>query len=81
MRLDDEATPPEAASVVRVTGAVQVPPRYHGDTTLIDLGRGSDSYFGDRRFEQSYSKLESGLLRDRRPAFRPRANSRCGSGS
>ncbi|MGS2809771.1 hypothetical protein [Nocardia sp. MW-W600-9] len=50
VRLDDEATPAEAASVVRVMGAQQLPPHYRGDSTMVKIRRMTDSYFGSWRF-------------------------------
>ncbi|WP_431968782.1 hypothetical protein [Nocardia sp. bgisy134] len=50
VQLDDDATPAEAASVVRVMGAQQLPPHYQGDSTLVRIHRMTDSYFGDWRF-------------------------------
>ncbi|MEV6219122.1 hypothetical protein [Nocardia sp. NPDC051833] len=46
VRLDDEAAPAEAAAVVRTMAAQQLPPQYHGESTLLDIDRGSDSYYG-----------------------------------
>ncbi|MFE3445851.1 hypothetical protein ACFXNW_22695 [Nocardia sp. NPDC059180] len=52
VQLDDDATPAEAASVVRVMGAQQLPPHYQGDSTLVTIHRMTDSYFGGWRFGQ-----------------------------
>ncbi|MEU5762035.1 hypothetical protein [Nocardia sp. NPDC047648] len=50
VRLEADATPAEAASVVRVMGAQQLPPHYQGDSTVVKIHRVTDSYFGDWRF-------------------------------
>ncbi|MEU5762098.1 hypothetical protein [Nocardia sp. NPDC047648] len=56
VRLEDGATPDEAASVVRVMGAQQLPPRYQGDQTQVDLDRMTDSYSANWRFGRDVSR-------------------------
>ncbi|MFE6924834.1 hypothetical protein ACFVAV_27680 [Nocardia sp. NPDC057663] len=62
VRLDDEAAPAEAASVVRVMAAQQLPPQYHGESTLISIDRGTDSYFGDWRFGRNVDVEANGAF-------------------
>ncbi|WP_454195619.1 hypothetical protein [Nocardia sp. Marseille-Q1738] len=50
VQLEDGATPAETASVVRVMGAQQLPPHYQDDSTLVEIHRMTDSYFGGWRF-------------------------------
>ncbi|NEW38545.1 hypothetical protein GV793_06420 [Nocardia cyriacigeorgica] len=52
VQLEDGAAPAEAASVVRVMGAQQLPPHYHGDSTLVTVHRMTDSYYGGWLFGQ-----------------------------
>lgn len=44
VQLEDDATPAEAAAVVSVMGAQQLPSRYRGDPTEVNLDRMTDSY-------------------------------------
>ncbi|MEV6393133.1 hypothetical protein [Nocardia xishanensis] len=56
VQLEDGATPDEAASVVRAMGAQQLPPRYQGDQTEVDLDRMTDSYYANWRFGRDVSR-------------------------
>ncbi|MEV5647317.1 hypothetical protein AB0L57_03610 [Nocardia sp. NPDC052254] len=56
VRLEDGATPDEAASVVRAMGAQQLPPRYRGDYTEVDIDRMADSYSASWRFGRDVSR-------------------------
>ncbi|MCC3333010.1 hypothetical protein [Nocardia abscessus] len=56
VQLEDDATPDEAASVVRAMGAQQLPPRYQGDQTEVDLDRMTDSYSANWRFGRDVSR-------------------------
>ncbi len=55
VQLEEGTTPDEAASVVRAMGAQQLPPRYHGDQTSVDLERMTDSYSASWRFGRDVS--------------------------
>ncbi|MEU4317905.1 hypothetical protein AB0F85_05835 [Nocardia fluminea] len=50
VRLEDDTTPAETATVVRVMGAQQLPPHYQGDSTMFEIHRMTDSFSGDWRF-------------------------------
>ncbi|WP_454198882.1 hypothetical protein [Nocardia sp. Marseille-Q1738] len=50
VQLEDDATPAEAASVVSVMGAQQLPPRYQGDPTSVNIDRMTDSYSASWHF-------------------------------
>lgn len=56
VQLEDGATPDEAAAVVRAMGAQQLPPRYQGDETVVDLDRMTDSYSANWRFGRDVSR-------------------------
>ncbi|MFQ6331252.1 hypothetical protein ACLMAL_34665 [Nocardia sp. CWNU-33] len=56
VQLEDGATPDEAASVVRAMGAQQLPPRYQGDQTEVNLDRMTDSYSAYWRFGRDVSR-------------------------
>lgn len=56
VRLEDGATPDEAASVVRAMGAQQLPPRYQGDYTEVNIDRMADSYSASWRFGRDVSR-------------------------
>lgn len=56
VRLEDDATPDEAASVVRAMGTQQLPPRYQGDYTEVDIDRMTGSYSADWRFGRDVSR-------------------------
>jgi hypothetical protein len=56
VQLEDDATPDEAASVVRAMGAQQLPPHYQGDQTEVDLDRMTDSYSANWRFGRDVSR-------------------------
>ncbi|MEV6099599.1 hypothetical protein [Nocardia sp. NPDC051981] len=45
VRLRDDATPADAASVVSAMGAQQLPRRFHGDPTAVTIDRMADSYY------------------------------------
>ncbi|PPJ09777.1 hypothetical protein C5E44_26880 [Nocardia nova] len=44
VRLRDEATPAEAASVVNTMGTQPLPRRFHGEPTKVTIGRMADTY-------------------------------------
>ncbi|MFE3262482.1 hypothetical protein ACFXPS_43595 [Nocardia sp. NPDC059091] len=50
VQLEDDATPTEAASVVRAMGAQQLPSNYQRDSRMLSINRMADSYFGGWRF-------------------------------
>lgn len=56
VQLEDGATPDEAASVVRAVGAQQLPARYQGDQTEVNLDRMTDSYSAYWRFGRDVSR-------------------------
>lgn len=45
VRLRDDATPAEAASVVSAMGTQQLPRRFHGDPITVTIDRMADSYY------------------------------------
>ncbi|MFG3619409.1 hypothetical protein [Nocardia sp. NPDC047654] len=55
-QLEDGATPDQAASVVRAMGAQQLPPRYQGDQTEVNIDRMTDSYYANWRFGRDVSR-------------------------
>ncbi|MFB8006060.1 hypothetical protein [Nocardia sp. NPDC056000] len=59
VELEDEATPDEAAAVVRAMGAQQLPEHYQGDSTLLYLNRGADVYSGSWRFGKQVDVQEN----------------------
>ncbi|MGK8490048.1 hypothetical protein [Nocardia asiatica] len=56
VQLEDGATPDQAASVVRAMGAQQLPPRYQGDETEVNLDRMTDSFSAYWRFGRDVSR-------------------------
>ncbi|VFA99794.1 hypothetical protein [Nocardia cyriacigeorgica] len=50
VRLEDGATPVDAGSVVRVMAGQPLPPHYRGDSTIVEMDRKTDSYFGSWAF-------------------------------
>lgn len=50
VQLEDDATPADAGSVVRVMATQALPPHYRGDSTIVEIERMTDSYFGSWAF-------------------------------
>ncbi|MFF2082749.1 hypothetical protein ACFVVM_03200 [Nocardia sp. NPDC058176] len=56
VQLEDDATPDEAAAVVRTMGAQPLPSQYEGDQTEVDLDRMPDSFTANWRFGRDVSR-------------------------
>lgn len=56
VRLADGVTPADAASVLHVMAAQQLPPHYRGDTTIVTIRRVSDSYRGSWPFGRNVAE-------------------------
>lgn len=56
VQLEDDATPADAGSVVRVMAAQPLPAHYRGETTMVEMERLTDSYYGSWAFGRDVAR-------------------------